>query len=615
MIDREPCFELSDKGSNLSITFVPMAEKSKLNFSVFRRLLSYWRAYKGLFFIAVACTIFLAFLGPTRPLLINYVVNEYIIVHPNAQMLLTWTLIIIGWLLFEGLFQFLSSYFSNLFAQSIIRDLRQKLMEHLLSFRMQYFDKNPIGALVTRLVSDLEAITEVFSSGMMSIMGDLLALLTVITMMFVMNWKLTLLTLVPIPLLLIATRIFARAVRSSLQMEREQVTKLNTFVQERITGMSLVQLFNREDKEYERFEKINEGHKQAHVKAVWAYSIFFPVVELLSSLSMAFLLVWGALYLQGKTADQISSMFGEIVAFTLWIHMLFRPIRQLADKFNILQRGTVRAERVFEIIDRDDHIQNDGTKINIDFNQPIHFKDLYFAYKDEDWVLKDINLEIAPGEMVAFVGATGAGKTSLVNLLGRFYEYQKGEVLLGNTPITEIELNYLRRNVAIVLQDVFLFSDSLFNNITLGDPGITREQVIEASKAVGVHDFIQSLPNGYDYQIGERGALLSAGQRQLIAFIRAYVYNPHILILDEATSSVDNESEELIQQATEKLTKGRTSIVIAHRLSTIQKADKIVVLDEGEIKEVGTHNELLEKGGYYKTLYDMQFTDERNGEV
>jgi len=586
-----------------------MAEKSKLNFQVFKRLLSYWRTYKGLFFIAILCTLLLAFLSPARPMLIGYIVNQYIIVDPDAGQLLMWTIIIVGWLIMEGVFQFLSSYFSNLFAQSIIRDLRKKLLNRILSFRMRYFDQTPIGALVTRVVSDLEAITEVFSSGMMAILGDLVSLVAVIVLMFVINWQLTLLVLIPIPLLVFATRIFARAVRKSLQMEREQVTKLNTFVQERLTGMSLVQLFNREEKEYEQFEKINEGHKKAHIKAVWAYSIFFPVVELLSSLSMAFLLVWGALIVQGKTVTEIKLMFGPIVQFTLWIHMLFRPIRQLADKFNILQRGTVRAERVFEIIDREDHIQNVGTETNVEFNQAIKFKDMYFAYTDEDWVLKNINLEIKPGETVAFVGATGAGKSSMVNLIGRFYEYQKGDILLGDHKLTEIELNYLRKNIAIVLQDVFLFSDTLFNNITLGDPAISKEQVIEASKAVGVHEFIERLPGGYDYQVGERGGVLSVGQRQLIAFIRAYVYNPHILILDEATSSVDNESEELIQRATEKLTKGRTSIVIAHRLSTIQTADKIVVLDKGEIMEQGTHHELLQNDGYYKTLYDMQFSD------
>lgn len=565
-----------------------------------------------MFFVAISCTLILAVLGPTRPWLMGHIVNQYIITDKDPSQLLFWTGIIAGWLLIEGLFQFLSSYYANLFAQSIIRDLRVQLMKHLLSFRMKYFDQTPIGALVTRLVQDLEAITEVFSSGMMSIMGDLISLIGVITLMFAVNWKLSLLTLIPIPLLLFATRIFARAVRKSLQMEREQVTRLNTFVQERITGMSLVQMFNRQSREFEQFEVINEGHKNAHIKAVWAYSIFFPVVELLSSLSMAFILVWGALAVQGKTTEEIQLLFGTIVSFTLWIHMLFRPIRQLADKFNILQRGTVRAERVFEILDRDDQIQNAGTNVDVNFDRKIEFKELYFAYQDEDWVLKNINLSIEPGTTVAFVGATGAGKSSMVNLIGRFYEFQKGDIYFGEVSIKDIELHYLRRNIAVVLQDVFLFSDTLLNNITLGDESITKEEVIEAAKAVGVHDFIMRLPNDYDYQVGERGGVLSVGQRQLIAFIRAYVYNPHILILDEATSSVDNESEELIQSATEKLTKGRTSIVIAHRLSTIQNADKIIVLDKGEIVEQGSHSELLKSDGYYRTLYDMQFVEEKS---
>ncbi|MBL4862327.1 MAG: ABC transporter ATP-binding protein [Crocinitomicaceae bacterium] len=586
-----------------------MAKKSKLNTVVFKRLLSYWKTYKGLFFIAVFCTLILAFLGPIRPLLIGNMVDKYIVKTQNGEMLLYWTLFIVGVLAFEGLFQFLASYFSNLFAQSIIRDLRKRLMKHMLTFRMRYFDRTPIGSLVTRLISDLEAITDVFSSGMMNIAGDLISLIVVISMMFWINWELSVMTLIPIPLLIIATRVFARFIRQTLQQEREQVTKLNNFVNERLTGMSLVQLFNKQKQEYKNFREINKGHRQAHVKAVWAYSIFFPVVELLSSLSIALLLVWGALKAVGKTPNEIANMYGEIIAFILWIHMLYRPIRQLADKFNILQRGTVRAERVFEILDLEDHIEDEGQIVSCKFDQTIHFNGLYFAYKNEDWVLKDINLKIEPGTTVAFVGATGAGKSSIVNLIGRFYEYQKGEIRLGDIDIHTIDLAYLRKNIAIVLQDVFMFSDTVLNNITLNDPSISREQVVEAAKVVGAHAFIMKLPGNYDYEVGERGGVLSVGQRQLLSFIRAYVYNPHILILDEATSSVDSESEELIQRGIEKLTKGRTSIVIAHRLSTIQKADKIVVMDKGEIKEQGTHAELLQLKGYYKTLHDMQFSE------
>lgn len=587
-----------------------MKERSKLNVTVFRRLLSYWKNYKGLFFFAVICTLFLAVLAPIRPMMVGHMVDAYIMQGQDAKALLDWTLIIILILLGNGIFQFLQTYYANLFAQSIIRDIRQELMKHVVSFRVQFFDRTPIGTLVTRLISDLEAITDVFSSGMMNIAGDLLMLVVVIVMMFVTNWQLSIMVLVPIPLLIIATRVFARIVRKTFQQEREQVNRLNNFVQERLTGMSLVQLFNRQKEEYDRFKEINKKHRQAHINAVWAYSIFFPVVEILSSLSIGLMLVWAAIWVVGYDDDQIGQMYGEIFAFILWVQMLYRPIRQLAEKFNILQRGTVRAERVFELLDRKVNIQSTGTKRDCNFDRRIQFKNVYFAYKDEDWVLKNINLDIAPGETIAFVGATGAGKTSIVNLIGRFYDYQKGEITFGDTNILEIDLEHLRKNVAIVLQDVFLFSDTIYNNITLGDPEIDREQVIEAAKAVGAHEFIMRRPNGYDYEVGERGGVLSSGQRQLISFIRAYVYNPHILILDEATSSVDSESEEMIQNATEKLTKGRTSMVIAHRLSTIQNADKIVVLDKGEIKEIGSHAELLEQGGYYRRLFDMQFSEQ-----
>lgn len=585
-----------------------MAKKSKLNINVFLRLLSYWKSYRILFFLAVVTTFLLAFPGPLRPYFIGYMVDNYIVQDQDPSMLQIWTIVILGLLITEAILRFLSAYFSNLFAQSIIRDVRKSLIKHILTFRIKYFDKTPVGTLITRVVSDLEAITEVFSSGMIAIAGELLMLVVTILMMFYVNWVLAVLVLIPIPLLIYATSWFARVIRKSYQSEAIQVNKLNVFVQERITGMSLVQLFSRQEQEFEQFKEINAGHRQAHIKAVWATSIFFPVVETLSSISIALLLVWGALQLEGRTALEIRGQFGEIVAFILWVHMLYRPIRMLADKFNILQKGTVRAERVFEVIDLEDNIQNNGALSDCDFNREIRFKDLYFAYVDEDWVLKNVNLTIEKGSTVAFVGATGAGKSSLVNLLGRFYEYQKGNIFFGDHELPDIELNYLRKNISIVLQDVFLFSGSIMYNITLGDQSITREEVVKAAKIVGAHEFIEKLPGDYDYEVGERGGVLSTGQRQLISFIRAYVYDPHILILDEATSSVDNESEEMIQKATTELTKGRTSIVIAHRLSTIKNADKIVVLDKGEIIEQGTHSELLNLKGYYYKLHEKQFS-------
>ncbi|MDB9806159.1 ABC transporter ATP-binding protein/permease, partial [Crocinitomicaceae bacterium] len=555
-----------------------MAEKAKLNTKIFLRLVAYAKVYKGIFVLAFGAGLLIAASSALRPKFIGEMLDKYVVHGQDGQMLVTWTLIIIGMLIMESVLQFAGSYFSNLLAQNIVRDLRKKLYKHVISFKMQYFDRTPIGALVTRVVSDLEAVSQVFSSGLIDIMGDIITLLFVLGIMVSVNAKLTLLALLPIPILLIATRIFARAMQKSFQLERMQVTKLNNFVQERISGMAIVQLFSREKQEYASFEEINKGHRQAHINAVWAFSIFFPVVELLSSLSIAFLLVWGAFQVGGETISIEGSIYGQIISFTLWINMMYRPIRQLADKFNVLQRGTVRAERVFEILDLNEHVQNNGSDTNVDFNKDIRFQNVYFAYKKEEYVLKDIDLTIEAGSTVAFVGATGAGKSSIVNLIGRFYDFQKGNISLGEKNIQDIDLKHLRSNISIVLQDVFLFSDSIHNNITLGDPNVTREQVIEAAKAVNAHQFIIKLPNGYDYNVGERGGVLSVGQRQLISFIRAYVFQPKVLILDEATSSVDDQSEELIQEATEKLTKGRTSIVIAHRLSTIQSADKIVVL-------------------------------------
>ncbi len=579
-------------------------------YNLFVRLLRMAKPYKRYYYISFLCIIILSFLGPLRPYLIGEMVDNYIINTQNKQKLLEWSLIIAGILMMEGVFQLTATYFSNLLAQSVIKDIRTKTFNHLLSFKMRYFDKTPVGALVTRVVSDVEAITEVFSAGLMEISGDLISLFFILILMFSTNWQLSLMTLIPLPVLIIATRIFAKAMKSSFQLERQQVTKLNTFVQEHITGMSIVQLFSRQKIEYAKFKEINKGHRQAHINAVWANSIFFPVVELLSSLSIAFLLVWGALKAGGKTSLEIKSMYGQIIAFTLWINQLYRPIRQLADKFNILQRGTVRAERIFEILDQEEHVQEDGTVTACDFNQDIQIKQLSFAYTKGQEVLKNINLVLEKGKTIALVGATGSGKTTIINLLSRFYDYEKGSILIGETELKSIQLKYLRANIAVVLQDVFLFSDSIHNNITLGNQEITRDQVVSAAKAVGAHDFISQLPRGYDYTIGERGGELSVGQRQLLAFIRAFLYNPIVLILDEATSNLDNESEEMIQKATEKLTLNRTSIIIAHRLSTIQKADKIVVLEKGEIVEQGSHQQLLKKAGYYKNLFDKQFLED-----
>lgn len=585
-----------------------MGEKKKtlLDLYILKRLFVYVKPYRLFLFLAFIFTIGLAILTPLRPSIIGDMVDKYIVKTQDSSALLFWTLVIIGMLVLEALFQFLTSYFSNLLAQKVIKDIRIKLYRHMMSFRMRYFNKTPIGSVVTRIVSDLEAISEVFSQGLINIFRDILILLTIVVWIFYENSLLAIFVLLPIPLLIIATRIFAKAMKRSFQKERVEVNNLNTFVQERITGMSVLQLFNREKIEQKRFSEINARHRQAHVDAIWAYSIFFPVVEFLSSLSIAFIVVFSAWSLANGFTIAIDST-GTIVKFTLWVQMLYRPIRQLADKFNVLQRGLVRAERVFKTLDETDVVQNENGVKDVDFQQNIVFDKVWFAYQDEDWVLKDINLTIEPNQVVAFVGATGAGKSSIVNLLSRFYDYQKGKIVIGDVNIQDVDLNVLRQNIAVVLQDVFLFSDTILNNITLGDKSISKEQVIEAAKAVGAHNFIMKLPGDYEYNIGERGGVLSSGQRQLLAFIRAYVYNPHILILDEATSSVDNESEELIQNATNKLTVGRTSIVIAHRLSTIQQADKIVVMEKGQIMEIGSHQGLLSRGGFYKNLYEKQF--------
>lgn len=574
--------------------------------SLFRRVFKYTKPYSGLLYGTLLLIAVLAVLAPIRAAMIGYMVSEYV-VSKDLDGLKSYTLIVIGILLVETVFRFMSSYYSNKLGQNVVKDLRNKLFAHVTKLRLKFFDKNPIGMLVTRAVSDMETVAQIFSQGFLMIVGDILVLIVALIMMLYINWQLTLIILIPVPILIIATNIFKKAIKKSFQDVRKEVAALNTFVQERITGMSLVKVFGREEREFKAFEEINERHKKANIRSIWAYSIFFPVVEILSGLSLGLLLLYTLSQLDNPGID-FGVLAGHVAAFIVYIQMMFRPIRMLADRFNTLQMGLVGAERVFKILDTDEAIVDEGKVIKHDFKGSIKFRDVWFAYNEEDYVLKNLNFDVEAGETIAFVGATGAGKTSIINLLGRFYEFQKGSIEIDGANIRDIELNLLRDNISVVLQDVFLYSGSIYDNVTLGNPDITKEQVVEASKLVGAHDFIEKLPDGYDFNVKERGGLLSVGQRQLIAFIRAYVYQPKILILDEATSSIDSESEVLIQNAIDKLTKGRTSIVIAHRLSTIKNANRIIVLDKGEIIEMGSHSELVQvEGGAYRKLYETQF--------
>lgn len=571
--------------------------------ALLKRVMKYVLPYRGTFFTTSLFAILLAFLSPARPMLIQHAFDNYILT-PNMDMLLQVTLLLVGLLLVESVMQFFYIYWANWLGQSVIRDLRMEVYDHVLNFKQKHFDNTPIGTLVTRVVSDIETIADIFSEGLLVIIGDILKLLVVLTVMFITDWKLTLFSLVSIPILLVATYWFKRSIKSAFQEVRTQVSALNKFVQERIVGMQIVQLFNREKIELEKFKEINDLHKKAHVRSIWYYSIFFPIVEILSAISIGLLIWWGGM--QAATGTEVT--LGELVAFILYIHMLFRPIRQLADRFNILQMGMVASERVFKLLDTDEVIADEGVKKLKNTKGNIEFKNVWFAYSDEEWVLRNISFKIEAGKTLALVGATGAGKSSVINLLSRNYDHNKGEVLIDGENYLDYELHSLRSNISVVLQDVFLFSDSILNNITLKN-NIPFEQVREYAKEIGVHEFIESLPGSYQYNVKERGVMLSVGQRQLLSFLRAYVNNPRILVLDEATSSIDSETEQLIQSAIEKLTKGRTSIVIAHRLATIQKADKILLLENGEILEEGTHLELMEKGGHYKTLFDLQFQE------
>ncbi len=577
------------------------------DFKLFRRLLEYTQAYKWTFYFVAIAAILLSFLAVLRPYLLQVAIDNSI-VPQNMDELVFYISLMAGVLFLEVIFQFCFIYFANWLGQEVIRDLRVNLFEHMLQFKMKYFDNSAVGRLVTRAVSDIETIASIFSQGLFMIISDLLKMLVVLGFMFYQSWKLTLLVLLVLPFILYATRIFQKKMKLAFEEVRTQVANLNTFVQERITGMKIVQLFTREEKEYEKFKDINDKHKKGWIKTVWYNSIFFPIAEMSTSITIGLIVWYGGLRVM---AGSEAITLGVIVAFIELSQMLFRPLRQIADKFNTLQMGMVAANRVFGVLDTRSSIADNGTMEIDHLNGDISFENVHFGYVDKEEVLKGISFKAHAGETVAIVGATGAGKSTIINLLNRSYEIWDGSIFVDGIDSRDITLRSLRSQIAIVLQDVFLFADTIMNNITLNHPEITRESVIQAAKDIGVHEFISSLPGGYDYNVKERGVMLSSGQRQLIAFLRAYVSDPSILVLDEATSSVDSYSEQLIQKATDKITQGRTSIVIAHRLATVKKADKILVMDAGKIVEMGTHQELLQKeNGYYKKLYEVQFMQE-----
>lgn len=589
-----------------------MANKTgnAFDFGLFRRLLKYTNPYKWTFYFVAFAAVLLSLLGVLRPYLTKITINDSIVPKDNDNLIF-YVALMLGVLVLEVIFQFCFIYFANWLGQEVIRDIRVNLFDHMLQFKKQYYDQSAVGRLVTRAVSDIETIASIFSQGLFMIISDLLKMLVVLVFMFFQDWKLTCLVLAVLPFILYATRVFQQKMKIAFEEVRTQVSNLNSFVQERITGMKILNIFGREAIEYERFKDINHKHKKAWIKTVWYNSIFFPIAEMSSSIAIGLVVWFGGLQItSGDTLD-----LGIIVMFIQLIQMLFRPLRQIADKFNTLQMGMVAANRVFAILDTKSKIENTGTLTAENLTGEIKFKDVRFSYIEGEEVVKGISLEVHAGETVAIVGATGAGKSTIINLLSRFYETDSGEISIDNTNIKEFTLRSLRNEIAVVLQDVFLFADTIMKNITLGNPEITEEEVIDAAKQIGVHNFIATLPNGYHYNVKERGVMLSSGQRQLIAFLRAYVSNPSILVLDEATSSVDSYSEQLMQEATDKITKGRTSIVIAHRLATIKKADKIIVMDAGEIVEIGTHQQLLQREkGYYRNLYEVQFMEDEIGE-
>jgi len=576
--------------------------------NLLRRLFRYAAPYKNIFRASLLLTIALALLGPVRPLMTQQILDHYI-AGENVNAIIWMSMGMVAILMLQSTLQFFHSWNTNLLGQKVIKDLRNALFERMQSFNLRFFDKTPIGTSVTRSVSDMETIADIFSEGLIIIIGDFLQLTVIITVMFVVDWRLALISLSTIPLLFIATNIFKNKIKVAFSDVRTQVAALNTFVQEHLTGMRIVQVFGRQEEELNKFKDINHLHRKANNRSVWYYSIFFPVVEILSAISIGLIVWWGA---GGVIREEVT--FGNLIAFIMYINMLFRPIRELADKFNTLQMGMVSSERIFKILDEEEVTADDGKHTTEKIQGYIEFRDVWFAYdyneeneEQANWVLRGINFKIMPGEVIALVGATGAGKSSIINLLNRFYEVSKGEILIDHINIREYKLEFLRQQIGMVLQDVFLFSDTVLNNITLYNNAISEDRVHEAAKKLGASVFIEQLPGKYNFIVQERGSVLSTGQRQLLSFIRAYAYQPAILILDEATANVDSETENLITKATENITSKRTSIVIAHRLATIQNAHKIMVLDHGEVMESGSHKELIEQSGLYKKLFEIQF--------
>lgn len=575
-----------------------------VDWNVLKRLLQFIKPYRLQFSFLIVLTLLTAAIVPVRPYIIQLTLDNEV-ANGDYPGLLNMIYLLLGLLVLQAIVQYLHTYLSGWVGQHIIKDIRIKLYEHLVNLRLSFFDKTPIGRLVTRVISDIETLSEVFSQGLAAIVGDLLQLVFIIGFMLYADWRLALISLITFPLMLFATYVFKEKVKVSFNQVRNAVSNLNTFVQEHVTGMSVVQIFNSEKSELKKFKAINEEHKKANVRSVLYYSIYFPVAEIISATGVALLIWYGAKAVLHEEITGVS--IGMLVAFIMYIQLFFRPIRQIADRFNTLQLGIVSTSRILNLLDSKDFVSDEGYIEPDDFTGRVAFKNVWFAYEEENYVLKDISINVEPGQTIAVVGATGAGKSSIINLLSRLYEINKGEILLDGKALADYKLAYLRKQIGVVLQDVFLFSDSIMQNITLGNKKITEEEILDAAELVGARKFIDKLPGGLHYNVLERGMGLSVGQRQLISFVRAMVYDPSILVLDEATSSIDSETEGMIQNAIASMMKGRTSIIIAHRLSTIQNADKILVLDKGEIKEVGTHEKLLEKNGFYAQLHSMQY--------